>query len=201
MTGRTDNFEPRRVALTWGPLTATVAILAMPVLTLSVPMGLFLMNRYFTQNLSPVMQQLQNMKLLPIAWIAACQIATFSGIMISPRGILTTDMHNSVKRRIRRYKFDAFITGILAATFSFGAVAFTISRESAPKITLLAMGGAAVLGLIAGVWRWASIRKSRREFRGLELKVVGYDAGQFEVVGLTTEFLEALGLCAIRYKQ
>lgn len=118
----------------------------------------------------------------------------------SPRD-LDDYMHTSVKRRIRRYKFDAFITGILAATFSFGAVAFTISRESAPKITLLAMGGAAVLGLIAGVWRWASIRKSRREFLGLELKVVGYDAGQFEVVGLTTEFLEALGLCAIRYKQ
>ncbi len=89
--------------------------------------------------------------------------------------------------------FDAFITGIIAAAFSFGAVAFTISRESAIEVALLASACATVIGFITGLWRWASIKKSQPEFRGLKLKEIDYRDGQFEVVGFTPEFLEAIG--------
>ncbi len=193
VTRKTDNLVPRRVPLLWMSLFAKIVIFGvLPVLSLSVPLGLFLMNRYFSQNSNPVLQQLQNIKLLPLAWMALFQVAITSGIMLSRHGSLTTYIHSIVKRRIRRYKFDAFITGIIAATFGFGVVAFTSSRESATEVYSRALGCAAVLGLIAGLWRWARIKKSRREFCGLKLKVIGDIAGQFEVSGFKPEFLETL---------
>ena len=95
-------------------------------------------------------------------------------------------------RRIREYKFDALITGIIAATFSFGVVAVSVSRESATEIALLALVCAAVVGVIAGLWRWTRITKTRREFHGLKLKAIDYRDGQFEVAGFNPEFLETL---------
>ena len=199
VTGRTDNLVPRRAPLLWMSLFARIVIFGvLPVLSLSGPLGLFLMNRYFSQNSNPVLQQLQNIKLLPLAWMALFQVAITSGIMLSRRGRLTTYIHSSIKRRIRTYKFDAFITGIFAATFSFGVVAFTISRESATEVAWLALLCATVLGLIGGIWRWVRLKKSRSIFHGLQLKVIDYRDGQFEVVGFTPEFLEAIGTGGIR---
>ncbi len=110
MTGRTDYLVSRRVGLTWTPLVAKVIIFGACVLILVVSLRLLVMSRHSSQNSNPVLQQLQDMKLLPIAWIAAFQVAIFIGNMLRPRRNSTTYIHNSVKRRIRRYKFDAFIT-------------------------------------------------------------------------------------------
>ncbi len=95
---------------------------------------------------------------------------------------------------------DSLIIGVLVAVFIFGTGLSLVNANWATNVVVRVIRIAAISGLIAGGWRWRSIQKSRKCFRGLKLKVLGYDAEQFEVGGFTPEYFEALRTETVRQK-
>lgn len=189
VTGSTDNLVPYRVQLTWMSAVSKVMMFGIPFFCLMVPVVIYFMNG---MDNGRFMQQIQSVKWLPIAWSSTFQLGVFFAIWMSPRGVVTASIQNSVRRRIRMRLLIAAICGIFGVTIG-GLTIMSIIRGGDWMIALLAtslIGMAIVILALGGGWR--PFTKSSYDLKCLNLKVVDYQSGKFEITGFTRQFLAAL---------
>lgn len=189
VTGSTDNLVPYRIRLTWMSAVSKVMMFGIPLFCLMVPTAIYFMNG---MDSGRFMQQIQSVKWLPIAWSSTFQLGVFFAIWMSPRGVVTGSIQYSVRRRIRMRLWIAAICGIFGAMIGSLTI-MSKTRSGDWMIALLAtslIGIAIVILALGGGWR--PFRKFPYELKCLNLKVVDYQSGRFEIAGFTREFMTAL---------
>lgn len=189
VTGSTDNLVPHRVRLSWTSAVSKVIMFGIPLFCLMVPVAIYFMNG---MDSGRFMQQIQSVKWLPIAWSSTFQLGVFFAIWMSPRGVVTASIQKSVRRRIRMRLWIAAICGIVGVLIG-GLTMMSITRGGDWMIALLAtslIGMAIVILALGGGWR--PFRKFPYDLKCLNLKVVDFQSGRFEIAGFTGQFLTAL---------
>jgi hypothetical protein len=198
VTGGTDNLVPHRVQLTWMSATSKVMMFGIPLFCLMVPAALFFLNR---MDSGRFIQQIQSVKWLPIAWSSTFQLGVFFAIWMSPRGVVTGSIQKSVRRRIRMRLWIAATCGIFGVIIA-GLTIMSKTRGDDWMFALLTsslIGISIVILALGGGWR--PFRKSPYDLKCLQLKVVDYQSGKFEIAGFTEQFLAALREHRVKSKE
>ena len=192
VTGRTDDLVPHSFRLMWLPMISRAIVFCALFIMLTVPFGLYLLNRYFPHHSVQSLQRIQNMKLLPITWITIFQVVVFFGIIMSPRCIVTAHVHGSVRSRIRKRIWMTAIIAVLGIAICGVSVVFLVRLGEASIALMFAIMVGFLFWIIAAGTRWRRRKKTRFDWNALKLKVISCKTEQFEITGFAPQFLDAL---------
>lgn len=188
VTGSIENLQRHRIVLSWTSKLARIVIIGASVLTAMLPAAIFINLRFPNTPLHLLVEGFQSTK-WPLLWICIFQLVLVSTVVLTPRGVLTAYVHQMVRRRQRK-QMGLMVTGatILVAVVGANVVRIgTLTMSVVPMLLFIL-----VLGLVVLLFRRISLRISQTEFPGVKLKTIGFQSGQFEVTGFTSEYLETL---------
>ena len=189
VTGSIENLQRHRIVLSWTSKLARIVIIGASVLTAMLPAAIFINLQFPNTPLHLLVEGFQSTKWLPLLWICIVQLVLVSTVVLTPRGVLTAYVHQMVRRRQRKQMvFMVTCATILVAVVGANVVRIgTLTMSVVPMLLFIL-----VLGLVVLLFRRISLRISQTEFPGVKLKTIGFQSGQFEVTGFTSEYLETL---------
>jgi len=156
------------------------------------PAAFFLNLRFPNTPLRLLVEGFQSIKWLPLLSICIFQLMLLSTVVLTPRGVLTAYVHQMVRRRQRK-QMDFMVTCATILVSVVGAMLIyvvrigTLAMSAVPMLLFIVF-----LGFVVLVFRRISLRTAQIKFPGVKLKAIGFQAGQFDVTGFTSEYLESL---------
>ena len=191
VTGSTENLQRYRIVLSWTSILARIVIIGAPVLIAMWPAAFFINLRFPNTPLHLLVEGFQSTK-WPLLWICIFQLVLLSTVALTPRGVLTAYVHQMVRRRLRK-QMVLMVTGATILVAVVGAMLIYVVRIGTLAMSVVPMLlFILVLGLVVLLFRRISSRISQTEYPGVKLKAIGFQSGQFEVTGFTSEYLESL---------
>ena len=192
VTGSIENLQRHRIVLSWTSKLARIVIIGASVLTAMLPAAIFINLQFPNTPLHLLVEGFQSTKWLPLLWICIVQLVLVSTVVLTPGGVLTVYVHQMVRRRQRK-QMVLMVTGATILVAVVGAMLMYVVRIGTLPMSVVPMLlFMLVLSQVVLLFRRISLRISQTEFPGVKLKAIGFQSGQFEVTGFTSEYLETL---------